>query len=124
MRLPTLAPSGPAVQLRHLARRSPASGVPAATRSAYSTADKAAGPDPKTILNSIGEVVYDWDIGGDRLTWGPNVTDVLGFISPEELATGRGYGTLLGASNTNRATTRSLDPKVSIRVAAFPTTPV
>ena len=88
------------MQLRHLARRSPASGVPAATRSAYSTADKAAGPDPKRILNSIGEVVYDWDIGSDRLTWGPNVAHVLGFASPEELATGRGYGNLLSASNT------------------------
>jgi hypothetical protein len=68
------------VQLRHLAHRSPAASVLAPTRSAP-VPEQSPGPDPKSILNSIGEVVYDWDIDSDRLTWGPNVGQVLGFAS-------------------------------------------
>lgn len=51
-----------------------------------------AGPDPREILSSIGEVVYDWDIGTDRLTWGPNLVEILGPIASEALDTGLGYG--------------------------------
>jgi diguanylate cyclase (GGDEF)-like protein len=81
------------VQLRHLAHRSPAASVLAPTRSAP-VPDPSPGPDPKSILNSIGEVVYDWDIDSDRLTWGPNVTQVLDFAS-ENLTTGRNFSNLL-----------------------------
>jgi diguanylate cyclase (GGDEF)-like protein len=91
------------VQLRHLAQRSPSAGVLVPARSALRLQDAPHGPDPKAILNSIGEVVYDWDIGSDRLTWGPNVADVLDFASAEDLATGRTYGNLLSAmSNESR----------------------
>ncbi|MEA2874836.1 MAG: hypothetical protein QOF14_32, partial [Hyphomicrobiales bacterium] len=100
--VPSLS-SGPAVQLRHLAQRSPSAGVLVPARSALRLQDAPHGPDPKAILNSIGEVVYDWDIGSDRLTWGPNVADVLDFASAEDLATGRTYGNLLSAmSNESR----------------------
>ncbi|MBL1258553.1 bifunctional diguanylate cyclase/phosphodiesterase [Methylocystis sp. Sn-Cys] len=51
-----------------------------------------AGPDPREILSSIGEVVYDWEIGTDRLTWGPNLGETLGPIASEALDTGLGYG--------------------------------
>jgi diguanylate cyclase (GGDEF)-like protein len=84
------------VQLRHLAQRSPLTSVVTRPQPA-SRPEIAPGPDPRAILNSIGEVVYDWDIGSDHLTWGPNVTDVLGFASAEDLATGRGYANLLSA---------------------------
>src|SRR6218665_1648698 len=44
--------------------------------------------DPRSILSSIGEVVYGWDIQSDALSWGPNAREVLGAI-PEQ-ATQRG----------------------------------
>ena len=47
------------------------------------------------VLDSIGEVVYDWDIVSDRLNWGPNLLKVLGGASPERLSSGRAYGDLL-----------------------------
>ena len=28
--------------------------------------------DPRSTLNRLRAVVYDWDIASDRLTWGPN----------------------------------------------------
>ena len=60
-------------------------------------------PDPRVILNSIGEVVYDWDIGSDRLTWGPNARDVLRLADLKPLETGHGYAEhLSGDSNTSR----------------------
>ena len=34
--------------------------------------------DPRSILSSIGEVVYDWDLTSDELVWGPNVADLFG----------------------------------------------
>ena len=83
------------MQLRHLAQRSPAATIvaPRAPK-----AQSAPSPDPKAILNSIGEVVYDWDIASDRLTWGPNVGDVLGFPC-EDIASGRAYANLLSSAS-------------------------
>ncbi|MGJ0510388.1 MAG: putative bifunctional diguanylate cyclase/phosphodiesterase [Methylocystis sp.] len=52
----------------------------------------AAGPDPAGILSSIGAVVYDWDIGTDRLTWGPNLAETLGDIAQGDLGMGYAYG--------------------------------
>jgi diguanylate cyclase (GGDEF)-like protein len=43
-------------------------------------------------------VVYDWDLGSDRLIWGPNISEVLGFAT-EDLAIGRGYSNLLSPSS-------------------------
>ena len=43
------------------------------------------------ILSSIGEAVYDWDLASDRLTWGPNVGDVLGVADASLLSTGFAY---------------------------------
>ena len=47
--------------------------------------------DPRTILSSIGEAVYDWDLATDRLTWGPNLCDVLGIADAGLIATGLAY---------------------------------
>jgi diguanylate cyclase (GGDEF)-like protein len=91
------------VQLRHLAQRAPSAGLLVPPRAALPESDQPPGPDPKSILNSIGEVIYDWDIGSDRLTWGPNVADVLDFASAGDLATGRSYANLLsGTSKDSR----------------------
>ena len=45
--------------------------------------------DPRAILTSIGEVVYDWDIASDRITWGVNAADVLGVGDLTALSSGR-----------------------------------
>lgn len=44
--------------------------------------------DPRSLLSSIGEVAYSWDIASDGLKWGPNLHDVLGSLS--ETVTSRG----------------------------------
>ena len=44
-------------------------------------------PDPRSILSSIGELVYDWNILTDKLNWGPNVAEVLGPIAGEDIST-------------------------------------
>jgi diguanylate cyclase (GGDEF)-like protein len=49
-------------------------------------------PDPRLILTSIGELVYDWDIATDKLRWGPNVADVLGPIAQADISSGLAYG--------------------------------
>jgi diguanylate cyclase (GGDEF)-like protein len=45
--------------------------------------------DPRSILTSIGEVVYDWDIASDRIAWGVNAADVLGVSDLTALSSGR-----------------------------------
>src|SRR5215211_6407287 len=45
--------------------------------------------DPRAALTSIGEVVYDWDIASDRITWGVNAADVLGIGDLAALGSGR-----------------------------------
>jgi len=59
------------------------------------TANARSLPDPKTILNSIGEVIYDWNLLSDQIVWGPNAADVLGLADLEPLSSGRGYGEYL-----------------------------
>ena len=54
-----------------------------------------AGLDPRAILDSIGETVYDWDIVSDRLTWGPNALTVLGVGNLEQISSGRAFGELI-----------------------------
>lgn len=94
------------MQLRHIANRgleAPAANTihssilktPVLTREIPAppiAAAPVAGPDPREILSSIGEVVYDWELGSDRLTWGPNLCEILGPIADEDLDTGLGYG--------------------------------
>jgi diguanylate cyclase (GGDEF)-like protein len=48
-------------------------------------------PDPRAILNSIGEVVYDWDIVSDRLVFGPNTWEILDFAEFAQITSGRTY---------------------------------
>ena len=52
-------------------------------------------PDPRAILDSIGEVVYDWDVLSDRLTWGPNALNVLGVGNLDQISSGRSFGELI-----------------------------
>lgn len=47
--------------------------------------------DPKTVLNSIGEVIYDWSLATDELRWGANVAQVLGLSSSSGIVCGEQY---------------------------------
>lgn len=49
------------------------------------------GPDAPAILASIGGLAYTWDIGSDRLDWGPNAAEVLGEIALAGLDTGLSF---------------------------------
>lgn len=51
--------------------------------------------DPRALLTSLGEVVYDWDLQSDRLTWGLNARDVLGAALVRRIGTGKGFAALV-----------------------------
>jgi diguanylate cyclase (GGDEF)-like protein len=51
------------------------------------------------VLTAVGEVVYEWMIGSDAITWGANVAEVLGLGSPDPVATGRLYAALFDPAN-------------------------
>ncbi|WP_442754986.1 putative bifunctional diguanylate cyclase/phosphodiesterase [Methylocystis sp. JAN1] len=95
------------MQLRHIANRGPQPPVATTIRSSILkgplqapqpaaapivAAEPVVGPDPRQILSSIGEVVYNWDIGTDRLTWGSNLAHILGPVAGGDLGSGLAYG--------------------------------
>jgi diguanylate cyclase (GGDEF)-like protein len=45
--------------------------------------------DPRAILTSLGEVVYDWDVPTDRISWGVNAADIPGAADLSVLSSGR-----------------------------------
>jgi diguanylate cyclase (GGDEF)-like protein len=47
--------------------------------------------DPRAILTSLGEVVYDWDVASDSITWGLNAADVFGVPDLSELSCGKSF---------------------------------
>lgn len=51
--------------------------------------------DPRSLLSSIGEVAYSWDIASDALKWGPNAQDVLGPLSETVMARGLAFAGLV-----------------------------
>jgi diguanylate cyclase (GGDEF)-like protein len=53
------------------------------------------GPDAPAILASIGGLAYTWDIGSDRLDWGPNAAEVLGAVALADLDTGLAFSARL-----------------------------
>ena len=60
-------------------------------------------PDPRAVLNSIGECVYNWCLVSDELTWGPNAGDVLHLSEELWPVSGRAYAArLAGSSPTSR----------------------
>ena len=76
------------MQLRYLAFRSSKSGPPSDP------------PDPRQILASIGQAVYDWDLHSDRIAWGPNAASVLG-IALDAIGTGRAFAACLSHDSEN-----------------------
>src|SRR5215211_5465533 len=60
------------------------------------TLDPRHGPlNPRKVLTSIGEVVYDWDLASDALAWGANAAEVLGVADPARLASGAGFALMV-----------------------------
>jgi diguanylate cyclase (GGDEF)-like protein len=60
------------------------------------------GCDPlsaQTILDSIGDVPYVWDIARDTILWGANLSRALKIADRLTVATGKTYATLLAADN-------------------------
>ncbi len=51
--------------------------------------------DPRSLLSSIGEVVYAWDIIHDALTWGPNAHEVLVGVSDAVMSRGLSFAGLV-----------------------------
>lgn len=51
--------------------------------------------EPRSLLSSIGEVAYSWDIGSDTLSWGPNAAEVLGPVSAAVLQRGLAFAGLV-----------------------------
>lgn len=56
-------------------------------------------PDPRAILSSIGEVIYDWDLVTDQLAFGPNVAEVLNLPGFEAHSTGRAFAEYLSPAS-------------------------
>ena len=55
--------------------------------------------DPRSTLNRLRAVVYDWDIVSDRLAWGANAAETLAAFPPSALATGAGFAELVTADS-------------------------
>jgi diguanylate cyclase (GGDEF)-like protein len=77
-----------------IAAPAPAARMPPPHRETEAPAKRDA-PDPRAILDSIGQTVYDWDLDSDRIVWGPNAESVFGFHNIGGLTTGRAYAECL-----------------------------
>lgn len=47
--------------------------------------------DPHSILSSVGDAVYSWDIESDRMTWSQNASDILGVSDIALISSGQGF---------------------------------
>ncbi|MGO9008238.1 MAG: putative bifunctional diguanylate cyclase/phosphodiesterase [Beijerinckiaceae bacterium] len=70
--------------------------------------------DAQAILNSIGDLTYEWDLSQDRLTYGPNAGEVLGFPDLQEISSGRAFARHVSAESASTryeavVATRELD---------------
>ncbi len=61
--------------------------------------------DPRRTLTAIGFVVYDWDLGSDRLRWGANAAEVLGLPDISAWTSGRDFAAMVEAGHGGRAET-------------------
>jgi diguanylate cyclase (GGDEF)-like protein len=51
--------------------------------------------DPRVVLSSIGEAVYDWDIATDTLSWSGNAVSLFGVQQVDRLGKGEDFNKLL-----------------------------
>jgi diguanylate cyclase (GGDEF)-like protein len=53
--------------------------------------------DAPSILSAIGEVVYNWNIVTDKLSWGANAAELLGPVADGDLSSGLAYAQRVSA---------------------------
>jgi diguanylate cyclase (GGDEF)-like protein len=51
--------------------------------------------DPQTVLSSIGEAVYDWDIASDHLSWSGNPLQLMNVADLELIRSGASFNMML-----------------------------
>ncbi len=51
--------------------------------------------DPRAILTSIGEAIYDWDIATDKISWSASALSIFGVHTAERISTGLGFSKLV-----------------------------
>jgi diguanylate cyclase (GGDEF)-like protein len=99
------------MQLRHLAAKAVSASTPEAAAPAHIPAAVQAvdpplraaeqNPDPRAILNSIGEVIYDWDLITDRLRWGDNLAQALPSLAEADLSSDMAFGARLSPESAS-----------------------
>jgi diguanylate cyclase (GGDEF)-like protein len=52
-------------------------------------------PNVREILNSVGDVPYEWDVASDIIRWGENACDVFGLLDVAFIASGKGFAALI-----------------------------
>jgi len=95
------------MQLRYLSARNNATPVTEKTNSAPAIAtvqtpaidQTVGGLDAALVMNSIGELIYDWDLITDRLQWGANLDQVLAPLKGLDLSSGMAFGDRLAAES-------------------------
>lgn len=55
--------------------------------------------DPRSILSSVGEAVYSWDIESDRMTWSQNAGEVLGINDLSQIASGSSFAVVTDSAS-------------------------
>jgi diguanylate cyclase (GGDEF)-like protein len=87
--------------MRDSRNRDPYSSTGPLTKLSGKASDLAPPPalDPIAIIESVGEVVYAWDLASDALTWGENAARVLNISDVNEIATGRAFARFLASDN-------------------------
>jgi diguanylate cyclase (GGDEF)-like protein len=61
----------------------------------------AAAPNAQAILDTLGDVTYEWDLRRDSLSHGPNGADLLGCFDPNDISTGRDFAQLVCAESAS-----------------------
>jgi len=99
------------MQLRHLAARMvsasiPETPVPADAPDVVQKFDPRPDTatqnlDPRAILNSIGEVIYEWDLITDHLRWGDNLAQALPCLADADLSSGMAFGARLSPESAS-----------------------
>src|SRR5690349_14253739 len=59
-------------------------------------------PQASSILASLGQVAFDWDVTADTIAWSDNAGAVFTDIPAEALATGTGFARLIEPSRSIR----------------------
>ena len=68
-------------------------------KSPSSTSTSSSSFDARSILSSVGEAIYSWDIESDRITWSQNASQVLGVADIAQISSCSGYSVITDAAS-------------------------